>query len=149
MKAKEQLEKISRMDFERPIGKMRDVASGFGVDLGDELVKEQFQELQERNLKDIRIWLRKNGWKDIKRRRKKRERRGEGRTDIAQEMILEQAVENMNTDSEVADKVLPSRAYRLGEQVGESGHQGRAGRVRGPRAAGAPEQAEGGGLVIV
>jgi hypothetical protein len=69
MLAKKQLEKICRMDLAKPKQNMSSVAQRFGVDLNDPTVKEEFAMLRYRNLKDIRVWLKQNGWdtKHIKR----------------------------------------------------------------------------------
>ncbi|CAD8198912.1 unnamed protein product [Paramecium octaurelia] len=60
--AKQQLEKISQLDFNRPKKKLQLYAQQFGIDLLDPQVQNEFKRIQEQNLEDIRQWLKQNQW---------------------------------------------------------------------------------------
>lgn len=57
MAAKIQLEKIARLDFNKPTKKLIEIAELNGVNIYDEDIKSEFQKIQKKNLSDIRSWL--------------------------------------------------------------------------------------------
>ncbi|CAD8126749.1 unnamed protein product [Paramecium sonneborni] len=63
--AKQQLEKISQLDFNKPKKKLYQFAQNFGIDLLDPQVQSEFKRIQEQNLEEIREWLKQNQWNYI------------------------------------------------------------------------------------
>lgn len=61
MAAKNQLEKIAKLDFNRPTAKLQELAMSHQIDLNDESIKQEFRKIQNQNLQDIRQWLASNG----------------------------------------------------------------------------------------
>jgi len=57
MAAKNQLEKIAKLDFSKPTRKLQELANKFGIDIHDESIKSEFKKIQNQNLEDIRAWL--------------------------------------------------------------------------------------------
>ena len=54
LKAKNQLEKIARLDFSKPSKKIQEIASQYNIDLQDDSIKEEFRRIQQQNIEDIK-----------------------------------------------------------------------------------------------
>ncbi|CAD8122885.1 unnamed protein product [Paramecium sonneborni] len=61
MAAKIKIERISRSNFSKPI--VNEKATQFGIDLSDPIVQEEFKQLFQQNMKDLRKWLKEQNWK--------------------------------------------------------------------------------------
>ncbi|CAD8123681.1 unnamed protein product [Paramecium sonneborni] len=61
MAAKMKIERISKSNFSKPI--INEKATQFGIDLSDPIVQEEFQQLFQQNMRDLRKWLKEQNWK--------------------------------------------------------------------------------------
>lgn len=57
MAAKQRLEKIATLDFDKPNSQLQEVADKFGLDLNDPAIKDELKKIQTQNLDDIRNWI--------------------------------------------------------------------------------------------
>ncbi|KAM3136496.1 hypothetical protein pb186bvf_011454 [Paramecium bursaria] len=62
MKVRVKLERIAKQDFSRPLENIPS-AKKFDLDLKDPAVQQEFQDQLQKNLMDLRKWLREQGWK--------------------------------------------------------------------------------------
>jgi len=123
MAAKQRIEKISSLDFQKPNDQLKEEAERFGLDLSDPLVREELIRVQKKHMQDLKNWLMGVGPQQKGTKTKKTKPKEESKQDIntaeeasiSQRRVGEEQKEDVSEEriTEVSEKEKNSKSAKM------------------------------------